>query len=154
MSNSLRPHEPQHTRPPCPSPTPGVHPNPCPLSRWCHPTISCSVFPFSFCPQSFLAAVFWWVGCSHQVAKILELQLQHQSFQWVFRVDFLKDWLAWSPCCLRSPPAPQFEDINSLVLCLLYSPALTTIRDHWRDDSLDYTDLCWQTDVFAFQYTV
>ena len=56
MSDSLQPHEPQHTRPPCPSPTPGVHPNPCPLSRWCHPTISSSVVPFSSCPQSFLAS--------------------------------------------------------------------------------------------------
>ena len=56
MSNSLRPHEPQHARPPCPSPTPGVHPNPCPLSWWCHPTISSSVVPFSSCPQSFPAS--------------------------------------------------------------------------------------------------
>ena len=56
MSDSLWPHEPQHTRPPCPSPTPGVHPNPCPLSRWCHPIISSSVVPFSSCPQSFPAS--------------------------------------------------------------------------------------------------
>jgi len=55
VSDSLRPHEPQHARPPCPSPTPGVHPNPCPLSQWCHPTISCSVVPFSSCPQPFPA---------------------------------------------------------------------------------------------------
>ena len=55
MSDSLQPHEPQHTRLPCPSPTPGVHPNPCPLSRWCHPIISSSVAPFSSCPQSFPA---------------------------------------------------------------------------------------------------
>ena len=55
-SDSLRPHEPQHTRPPCPSPTPGVHPNPRPLSRWCHPTISSSVIPFSSCHQSFPAS--------------------------------------------------------------------------------------------------
>ena len=54
--NSLWPHEPQPTRPPCPSLTPGVHPNPLPLSRWCHPTISSSVLPFSSCPQSFLAS--------------------------------------------------------------------------------------------------
>ena len=54
--DSLQPHEPQHTRPPCPSPTPGVHPNPCPSSRWCHPTISSSVVPFSSCPQSFPAS--------------------------------------------------------------------------------------------------
>ena len=56
VSNSLRPHEPQHTRPPCPSPTPRVHPNSCPLSGWCHPTISSSVVPFSSCPQSFPAS--------------------------------------------------------------------------------------------------
>ena len=55
VSDSLRAHEPQHTRPPCPSPTPGVYPHPCPSSRWSHPTISCSVVPFS-CPQSFPAS--------------------------------------------------------------------------------------------------
>ena len=53
MSDSLQPHELQHIRPPCPSPTPGVHPNPCPLCRWCHPTISSSVISFSSYPQSF-----------------------------------------------------------------------------------------------------
>ena len=56
MSDSLRPHGLQHTRPPCPSTTPRVHPNSCPLSRWCHPTISSSVVPFSSCPQSFPAS--------------------------------------------------------------------------------------------------
>ena len=56
VSDSLWPHELQHTRPPCPSPTPGVHPNSCPLSQWCHPTISSSVVPFSSCPQSFPAS--------------------------------------------------------------------------------------------------
>ena len=53
MSNSLQPHELQHIRPPCPSPTPGIYPNSCPSSRWCHPTISSSVVPFSSCLQSF-----------------------------------------------------------------------------------------------------
>ena len=56
MSNCLWPHGLQHARPPCPSPTPRVHPNPCPLSGWCHPTISSSVVPFSSCPQSFPAS--------------------------------------------------------------------------------------------------
>ena len=56
VSNSLRPHEPQHARPPYPSPTPRVYPNPCPLSQWCHPTISSSVVPFSSCLQSFPAS--------------------------------------------------------------------------------------------------
>ena len=56
VSYSLWPHEPQHARPSCPSPTSGAHPNPCPLSWWCHPTISSSVVPFSSCPQSFPAS--------------------------------------------------------------------------------------------------
>ena len=56
MYDSLRPHEPQHARPPCLSPTPGVYPSPCPLSCWCHPTISSLVIPFSSCPQSFPAS--------------------------------------------------------------------------------------------------
>ena len=56
MSDSLWPHELQHARPPCPSPTPGVQPNPCPLSRWCHPTVSSSVVPFFSCPQFFPAS--------------------------------------------------------------------------------------------------
>ena len=58
VSDSLPPHEPQHSRPPCPSPVPGVHLNPCPLCRWCHLTISSSVVPFSFCPQSFPSGSF------------------------------------------------------------------------------------------------
>ena len=79
--DSLQPHGPQRTRPPCPSPTPGVHSNSCPLSWWCHPTISSSVVHFSSCPQSFPASgLFKWVSSSHQVAKVLEFQFQHQSF--------------------------------------------------------------------------
>ena len=62
MSDSLRPHELQHTRPPYPSPTPGVYPNPCPSSRWCHPTISSSVVPFSSCLQPFPASRSFPVG--------------------------------------------------------------------------------------------
>ena len=58
VSDSLRPHELQHARPPCPSPTPGVHSNSCPSSRWCHPAISSSVVPFSSWPQSLPASVF------------------------------------------------------------------------------------------------
>ena len=85
----------QHTRPPCPSPTPRVHPNPCPLSRWCHPAISSSVVPFSSCINlSQHQGLFQSAGSSHQVAKVLELQ--HQSFQWIFRIDVLYDWLDWS----------------------------------------------------------
>ena len=81
-------HGSQHTRPPCPSPTPGVYSDSCLLSRWCHPTISSSVVPFSSCLQSFLASgLFKWVSSSHQVAKVLDLQ--YQPFQWIFRTDLL-----------------------------------------------------------------
>ena len=59
VSNSLQPHESQHVRPPCPSPTPRVHPNSCSLSQWCHPAISSSVIPFSSCPQSLPASGFF-----------------------------------------------------------------------------------------------
>ena len=72
--------------------------------------------------------LFQCVGSSHQVAKAMKLQLLHQSFQWVFRVHFLYDWLVWSPCSPRdsqeSSPAPQFRSINSLALCLLYGQKL------------------------------
>ena len=77
---TLQPHEPQHARPPCPSPTPRVHLSSCPLSWWCNPTISSSVVPFSSCPQSFPASgPFPCVSSSHEVAKVLEFQLQLQS---------------------------------------------------------------------------
>ena len=88
VSDSLRPHESQHARPPCPSPTPRVDSNSCPSSRWCHPAISSSVIPFSSCPNTSLhQGLFQWVSSSHQVAKVLEFQLQHQSFQWTLRTD-------------------------------------------------------------------
>ena len=80
----------QHTRLPCPLLSPGVCSDSCPLSQWCHPTISSPEVPFSSCPQSFPAqGLFKWVSSLHQMAKVLEFQLQHQSFQWMFRVDFL-----------------------------------------------------------------
>ena len=95
VSNFLRPHELQHTKPPCPSTTPGVYSNSCPLCRWCHPTISSSVVPFSSCPQSFPASgCLQWVSSSHQVAKVLEFQLQHQGHQWIpGLISFRMDWL-------------------------------------------------------------
>ena len=84
--DSLRPREPQHSRLPCPSPSPGVYPNSCPLSRWCHPTILSSPPPpaLNFSQHQ---GLFKWVSSSHQVAKVLESQLQHRSFQWIFRTD-------------------------------------------------------------------
>ena len=102
--------------------------------------------------------LFKWVSSSHQVAKVLDFQLQHQSFQWIFKTDFLEHCLAWSPCFPRdsqeSSPTPQFKSISSLALSFLYSPTLTSIHDHWKNHSLDYTDLCWQSNVSAFQYAI
>ena len=79
MFESLWPHGLQHARPPCPSPTPGVYSNSCPLSRWCHPTISSSVFPSPTFNLSQHQGLFKWVRSLHQVVKVLEFQLQHQS---------------------------------------------------------------------------
>ena len=95
LSNSLLPHELQHARLPYPSLTPGVYSNSWPSSWWCHPTISSSVVPFSSCLQSFLAAgLFHWVSSSHQVAKVLELQLQHSpSDEYSGLISFTIDWL-------------------------------------------------------------
>ena len=120
MSNSLRPHGLQHTRLPCPSTTPKTCSNSCPSRWWCHPTISTSVVPFSRF-QSFPESGSFPVSQLFSTgAKVLKLQLQHQSFKWIFRVDFLQDWLIWSPCCpvdsKESSPAQQFGSIYFLVL--------------------------------------
>ena len=92
VSNSLRPHEPQHARFPCPSPIPGAYSNSCPLSQWCYPTISSSVIHFSSWLQSFPASGSFTMSqfftSGGQSITILELQLEHQSFQWIFMTDF------------------------------------------------------------------
>ena len=98
--------------------------------------------------------LFKWVSSSHQVAKLLEFQLQHQSFQWKPRTDLFWEGLVGSTCSPRdsqeSSPTPQFKSINSSVLNFLYSPTLTSIHDHWKNHSLDQMDLCWQSNVSAF----
>ena len=80
-----------------------------------------------------------WVGSSYQVAKVLELQLQHRSFPWIFRVDLLQDWPVWSSWCPRnskeSSPAPQLESISFSALSLLYGPTVTTTCDYWKSYS-------------------
>ena len=79
--------------------------------------------------------LFQSVGFSYQVDKVLTLQLQHQSFQWMLKVDFFQDWLVWPPCNPRDSqefsPAPQFESINSSALSLLYGPAFTSEHYYW-----------------------
>ena len=142
MSDSLWPHKPQHSRPPYPSPTPGVYPNPCPLSWWCHPTISSSVIPFSSCPQSFPASgsfqmsqLFTTGGQSFGVSawtSVLPMNTQDWS---------PLGWTGWislqSKGSQESSPTLQFISISSSALSFLYSPILTSIRDRWTNHSLD-----------------
>ena len=91
VSDSLRPHEPQHARPPCPSPTPGVYPNSCSLSQWCHPTISSSVVPFTSCPQSFPASG------SFQMSQLLASGSQSIGVSASISVLLMntQDWSPW-----------------------------------------------------------
>ena len=114
MSDSLWPHGLQNARLPCPSRSPGVCWNSCSLSRWCHPAVSSSVASFSSCPQSFPASgsfpTSWFL---HQVAQVLELQLQHQSFQWIFRVDFLYDH-TWGPSLCFSMKNNTHNEMNTV----------------------------------------
>ena len=94
VSNSLWLHELQHARPPCPSPTPGAYPNSCPSSRWCHPTISSSVSPSPTFNLSQHQGLFKWVSSSHQVAKVLEFQLNiRPSNEHSGLISFRMDWL-------------------------------------------------------------
>ena len=142
ISDSLRPHESQHARRSCSSPSPGVHSDSLTSSPWCHTPISSSIVPVSSCPQSLPALeLFQWVNTSHEVAKLLEFHLQHHSFQRNPRVDLLQNGLVGSPCSPRdsqeSSPTPQFKSINSLALSLLHSPTLTSLHDHWKNHSLD-----------------
>ena len=145
MSDSLWPHGMQHIRPTCPSPTSGVYSNSCPLSRWCHPTISSSVIPFSSRLQSFPASgsfpMSWFFASGGQsVGASASASVLPMNFQWIFRTDFLQDEPDGSPCSPRdsqeSSPTPQFTSINSLVLNSLYSPTLASIHDHWKIHSL------------------
>ena len=80
--------------------------------------------------------LFQWTGSSIQMAE--ELELQYQPFQWIFRVDFLKDWLVWSPCTpgdsQGSFPPLQFESIRSLAFSLPWGPTLTSIHDYWKSN--------------------
>ena len=98
--------------------------------------------------------LFQWAGSSHQVARSSEVQFSHQFFQWILRVDFLYDWLVWSPCSPRdspeSSPVSQLESINYLAFSLLYGPNLSSVHDYWKNHSFGCMNLCLQNDVSAF----
>ena len=99
-----------------------------------HPLLSCSPPALNLSQDQ---GLFKWVSSSHEMAKVLDFQLQHQSFQWIFRVDFLYDWLVGSPCSPRdsqeSSSTRQFKSINSLAPSFLYSPTLTSMHDYWKN---------------------
>ena len=143
MSHSLQPHGLHHTGLLCPPLSPGVCSNSCSLSRWCHPTISSSAASFSSSLQSFPASGSFSTSqlFTPDGHKVLELQLQHQSFHWIIRVDFLYNWLVWPPCSPRNPQesstAWHFKSINSSVLSFLYGPHLTPIQDYWKSHDFD-----------------
>ena len=84
--------------------------------------------------------LFQWVNSSHQVAKLWELQFQHQSFQWILRTDFLYNWQVWSSSSPRDSqecsPTPQFKSISASPLSFLYGPTLTSIQDYWKNIAL------------------
>ena len=156
LSNSLRPHESEHVRPPCPSPTPRVYSNSCPSSRWCHPAISSSVTPFHSCPQSLAASgsfpmsqLFTRGGQSSGVsasASVLPMNTQDWSpLRWTGWISLQSKGLSrvFSNTIVQKH---QFF----LALSFLHSPTLTSIHDHWKNCSLDQTDLCWQSNVSAF----
>ena len=90
--------------------------------------------------------LFQWVSSLHEVAKALELQLQHQSFQWTPRTDLLEEGLVGSPCIPRdsqeSSPTPQFQSIHSSALSFLHSPNLKSMHNHWKKHRLAQMDLC------------
>ena len=140
--DSLRPPELQHARPPCPSPTPWVHSDSHPSSRWCHPAISSSVIPSSSCPQSLPASAYFpvsqlfaWDGQSTGGSALASF-LPKKSQGWSPLEQ--TGWISCSPWDSReSSPTPQFKSINSLPLTFLHSPTLTSIYDHRKNHSLD-----------------
>ena len=144
MSDSLHPHELQNARPPCPSPTPRVHPNPCPSSRWCHPTIS-SCHPLLLLPSIFPSIrVFSNESALHvrwpeywSFSFSISPSNKHPgpiSFRWTGWISLQSKGLS------RVFSNTTVQKHNSSVLSFLYSPTLTSIHDYWKNHSLNYTD--------------
>ena len=142
VSDSLRPHEPQHARPPYPSPTSRIHPNPCPLSWWCHSTISSSVVPFSSCPQSFPASG------SFQMSQLFTSGGQSIGVSFSFDISpsnehpglisYRMDWLDLLAVQGTLKSFLQYRSSKASILQRsAFSPRLTSIHDYWKNHSLD-----------------
>ena len=136
--DSLWPRGLQHARPPCPLPTPGVYPNSCPLSWWCHPTTTSSVVPFSSCFQSFPASgSFPMSQFFESGGQSIEVSASTSVFPMNIQDWFPLGWTGW--ISQESSPTPQFKSINSSGLNFPYSPTLTSIHDYWKNHSLEVT---------------
>ena len=152
LSWSLWPHGLQHTRLPCPSLSPRVCSNSCPLRRWCHRTISSSVIPFSSCLQSFpvlgcfqMNQFFTSGGQSIGVFSFSVSPSNEYSRLISFRIDWLEFFVVQGT--LKSLLQKKFKNINSLAPRFLYGPTLISIHDCWKSQSFDNMDLCQQSNV-------
>ena len=156
MSNSIRLHEPQHARPLCPSPTPGVYSNSCPLSRWCHQTISSSVIPFS----SHLHSPSTWVFSNESALRIRSPKYWSFSFnispfkEHSELISFRMDWLdlLWVQGTLKSLLQHQVKRISSSALRFLYISTLTSIRDYWK--TMDLTRRAFVSKVMTLLFNM
>jgi len=156
MPDCLWSHGLQQARPPCPSPTPRVYSNSCPLSWMVMPSnhlILCrpllllpSVFPSIRVFSNESALHIRWPNCWSFSFNISPFN-EHSAL-----ISFRMDWLDLLAVqgTLKSSPTPQLKSINSAALSFLYSPTLTSIHDHWKNHSLDDLDLCWQSNVSTF----
>ena len=146
MSNSLWPHGLQHTRLSCPSPSPGVCSNSCPLSQWCHPTISSSVIPFSSCLQSFPASGSFpmsqlFTSGGQRIGVSVSASVFTMNIRVWFPLGLIGLISLRSKGLSRVFSKPQFESVNSSVLSLLYGPICTSTHDCWKNQSFDYMGL-------------
>ena len=149
MSNSLQPHGLQHTRLPCPSPSPRVRSNSCPFGPWCHPTISSSVVPFSSCPQSFPASGSlpmsqFFVSYGQSIGPSAATSVLPMNIQDWFPLG----WTGWISLqskglsrVFSGTTVQRHQFFGLFWLSLFYCPALTSIHDYWKSHSFDYTDL-------------
>ena len=142
VSNSLRPHGLQHIRIPCPSPTLEACSNSCPLHRWCHPTISSFVIPFSSPIQSFSASGSFPVSQFFTSSgQSIGVSASASVFPTIIQDWFPLGWTGWislqSKGLSRVFSKPQFKSISASALNFLYSPTLTSIHDYWKNHCFD-----------------
>ena len=135
LSGSLRHHGLQHTRPPCPSPSPRVYSNSCPLSWWCHPTISSSVVSIYSCLQSFpVSGSFLKKRLFKSDGQSVEASASASALPRNIQDWFPLGWTSWISLQSKgSQESSQFKSINSLVLSLLYGTILISIPDYWKN---------------------